>query len=464
MMATNPAERFEMIRDSLLDTGLTFDEMSYYQKNFFKDSLGLSDVGELAALMSGDMDLVAGATEDSAQSMIEAKKRAQDMATMQEKLNILLTQVIPIIEPFVDKMIELTSEMAEGSEEYAEYIQMIGGLVLGIAGITKAYNTVTAIFEAGNGAVGGLIGKIKDVIIERGADALATFFQAKAQNELNDAQEGGGTSLKKLGKAASKGAKGLLAIGAAALMIGAGIGLAALGTAELVKAFMGLGDAAPYAAIGIGLLMIPFVAFFAAAAVIVYTGVGPAIAGVFLAMGAAALLLGGGIAIAAIGMAQLVTAFTGLAPLIPMMAILPAIFGSLAGSMMLLANPLAIVGMAALTATMLATAAAANLMGEEFAKSVNTITESIEAIPTQKNVEFQASMGALAAASAAAAILGTVNVVTQAMGVGNTTQSKKDSDVYKMELPIVLDGKEIDKKIIELVGGAARDAAAGRGF
>ena len=50
------------------------------------------------------------------------------------------------------------------------------------------------------------------------------------------------------------------------------------------------------------------------------------------------------------------------------------------------------------------------------------------------------------------------------MGVGNTTQSKKDSDVYKMELPIVLDGKEIDKKIIELVGGAARDAAAGRGF
>jgi hypothetical protein len=31
-----------------------------------------------------------------------------------------------------------------------------------------------------------------------------------------------------------------------------------------------------------------------------------------------------------------------------------------------------------------------------------------------------------------------------------------------MELPIMLDGKEIDRKIVELVGGAARDASAGR--
>jgi hypothetical protein len=36
------------------------------KRTFYKDSLGLSDVGELAALMSGDMDLVAGATQDSA--------------------------------------------------------------------------------------------------------------------------------------------------------------------------------------------------------------------------------------------------------------------------------------------------------------------------------------------------------------------------------------------------------------
>ena len=42
-----------MIRQALEQTGLSFDEMSYYQKEFYKNSLGLSDVGELAMIMSG---------------------------------------------------------------------------------------------------------------------------------------------------------------------------------------------------------------------------------------------------------------------------------------------------------------------------------------------------------------------------------------------------------------------------
>jgi hypothetical protein len=34
MTATDPAERFEMIRNSVLDAGLAFDDMSYYQRKF----------------------------------------------------------------------------------------------------------------------------------------------------------------------------------------------------------------------------------------------------------------------------------------------------------------------------------------------------------------------------------------------------------------------------------------------
>lgn len=39
MMATDPAERFDMIRQALEQTGLSFDEMSYYQKNSTKTLL-----------------------------------------------------------------------------------------------------------------------------------------------------------------------------------------------------------------------------------------------------------------------------------------------------------------------------------------------------------------------------------------------------------------------------------------
>ena len=130
MMATDPAERFEMIRDSLLDTGLSFDEMSYFQRNFFKDALGLSDVTELAALMSGEMDLVAGATQESSQSLLEAGRRAREMASFQERLNMLFVQMIPIITPVVDLLSDLTLFLSAAADEGT----FLNGVVKALAG------------------------------------------------------------------------------------------------------------------------------------------------------------------------------------------------------------------------------------------------------------------------------------------------------------------------------------------
>ena len=127
MMATDPAERFGMIRDSILDAGLSFGEMSYYQKNFYKESLGLKDVNELALMMSGNIDLMAGATQQSEQSMIDAAKRARDMATMQEKLNMALAQMIPIIIPLIDAFSKMTSFIADNMDVIKP---MIGVLII----------------------------------------------------------------------------------------------------------------------------------------------------------------------------------------------------------------------------------------------------------------------------------------------------------------------------------------------
>ena len=103
MMATNPAERFEMIRDSLSSAGLEFDNMSYYQTKFYADSLGLSDVSELALIMSGNTETLAGATEKSAQSYADAAKRAQTMQSFQENLNAVFVQLIPVMTSVIDK-------------------------------------------------------------------------------------------------------------------------------------------------------------------------------------------------------------------------------------------------------------------------------------------------------------------------------------------------------------------------
>ena len=490
MMATNPAERFGMIRDSILDAGLSFDEMSYYQKNFYKDSLGLSDVGELAALMSGDMDLVTGATEQTGKQLIDTRNRAHEMATMQENLNTVLANMIPIITPLIDLMKDITEGMAKN----ADVAKALGYGLIAVAGAyllirgalkaakvaTVAYNFVMGVANLiGLTSLGGLMASIK----AKYAEVIATNFQKKAQDNLNKSGAIGS-------KISANTVKTMLSIGAASLAIGVGIGLAAYGTAQLALAFKDLGAAAPWAAAGIGLLMIPFVAFFAAAAFIVYSGVGPLTAGVFLAMGAAALLLGAGIAIAGLGMSFLVKSFAGfeVEQLFAMAAAMVAFSASMyvfAVAAMMVGNPLAIAGIIALTAGLLGMAFALTLIEElivnvasafesffgaianpQTADNIKQISDAIQAIPVRKNIEFAASMSALAAANTAAAVAGTVNAVASTITGQDTTQQNKSNlskQPQQITVNLMLDKVKLATIVKEINGESAKDAIAGRG-
>ena len=97
----------------------------------------------------------------------------------------------------------------------------------------------------------------------------------------------------------------ILALGAAVLLLGYGINLAATGMATLVMAFSGLGDAVWPAVAALGLLIIPFVALMVVAGFALSSGVLPAFALAMLALGTAALMMGAGIALAAFGLSLL---------------------------------------------------------------------------------------------------------------------------------------------------------------
>ena len=146
MMATNPAERFEMIRDSIMDSGLAFDDMSYYQKQFYADSLGLKDVSELALLMSDNIGLMDGAVQQSQQSMVDAAQRARDLQTVQEKLQTAFIQLIPVVMPLIDLFANMASFIADNME----VIRPLIGLLI-ILGSLFA-------LASGAGAAGGAAG------------------------------------------------------------------------------------------------------------------------------------------------------------------------------------------------------------------------------------------------------------------------------------------------------------------
>ena len=138
MMATDPAERFGMIRDAITSTGLSFDDMSYYQKQFYTNSLGLSDVGDLALMMSGNMDMMSGSSNESAAALIEQKQRAQDLMTVQEKINAMFAENSEL-------MIDYLGYIESAASFMQKYGKVIG---LGVAiGLESAFRRVWVMYN-----------------------------------------------------------------------------------------------------------------------------------------------------------------------------------------------------------------------------------------------------------------------------------------------------------------------------
>ena len=293
MMTTNPAERFDMIRDAILNTGLTFDDMSYYQRKFFTEAANLESVADLAKVMRGDFSGMAGDVMKSSDEFEKLAERTKAVQDIQQRFKTLLVSFIPVFEPLIKNLEELMSKMSD--EEFREMGEGIMGAVMVFAEtlvaiiphldmIAKAFGVMMlgkgavglTKFAGSIGGMGDNIGKFMDMA-KKGKTAIGGFFakmvksgesvaaatdavtdmssavnsQALVSNVAADATENLTGSMQRNAPAAKGAGKGLIDLGIAALLMGAGIGLAALGVAELVKAFNGLGDAAYPAALGI---------------------------------------------------------------------------------------------------------------------------------------------------------------------------------------------------------------------
>jgi len=162
MMETDPSARFEQIRDAILDTGLSFDEMGYQQRNFYRDALNLGSVSELAAVLSGDMESVTGETMKSSQQLKELRDRARETASFQEKLNAVFAQLAPILTPIIDGFSGILKFVSDNITVF----KILSGVLIGLVG----------------GPLGAVIGGIAMLMssIETGNDEvslLGSYFQ-----------------------------------------------------------------------------------------------------------------------------------------------------------------------------------------------------------------------------------------------------------------------------------------------
>jgi hypothetical protein len=183
--------------------------------------------------------------------------------------------------------------LAEWAGEYPKVAKTIGGILMGLAAVT------TGLLLLGKAIV-----FVKALTMSTGAGGIVGALVGKGA-----ASAGPSVVLTKIGTAATAGAKGFLALGAAALMVGAGIAVAAFGVSKFVLAFKDMSPEQIHAVtIALGTFTLGLTIMILVLSKIAKASAQAGIA--LIPLGAAIALIGGGLGVAAWGASLLVQSFS----------------------------------------------------------------------------------------------------------------------------------------------------------
>lgn len=367
----DPAEAIQLLKDSMDASGKSFDDMPNAMKRVVAEAAGFQDVGEAARIFGMDSLEAAEAMEEQAATQEQLTEASRSFLDIQTKIQLMMAQLVPVIMPVID---------------------VLGIFIDGIARLASTDGGKLVLLVAAVGTVvvgvGIVIGMFTLKVMANLALIKQAFWGVKNSAEetkeaMQDADKAGakkfGETIKAIGEAAKNSWREILAFGAAILMIGGGIALAALGLAELVSAFQGLTGGQALGALG-GLIVVMggFVIMLKILATASLVAVGP-----MLALGAAVALIGLGIGIAAAGLSLLVSSFKDLAgpQLVAAGLALAGIaigVGLLVVSLSGLGNPLAAAG----AAVLLTVGGAIALIGAGIGLAAAGVSLLMKEIPT----------------------------------------------------------------------------------
>ncbi len=503
MQATDPVERFEMLRGALDEAGLTFDNMTYYQRKFYAEQMGMS-VEDLALAMAGDMGELGDEVGRTSSDYVDMAERAREMGTFQEKLQATFMKFIPILTPLIDKInvwldalggteTEITT-LVPWLEDLAEIFEFIAYVITDILMPNWEIFMVLGVLHL-TGLLGPLIAKIGTLamsLLTRLIPSLAAV----------------GTTTTTTSATMAPAVPIILAVGAAFLMMGLGIGIAATGVAILVTSLTQAGELLPmilgFLIVASAVGLVAMAALYGLASSLIAAGAGATFAiGPLLGVGAAFLMIGLAIGAAALGMALLIdslvlmanaesvesllgvsTAITSIGA--ALLGAIPAVWGmsiALAALMPSLealdaigVDVSSLFGGGGDTATDAANAAAVVDMAEAMenidpeapevmADSMDRMVNSINRLDDAKAKDvtevlenaIQYSGQVMAARTGAAGNVGrTIRpAANQFQMLGNVPQSAtQGSDrPYEVTIKLELDGEVLSEKVVGLIGG-----------
>ena len=306
MLTASDDERITLMKEAISMSGKQWESMERFEKKAIANAAGISDLNE-ASKMFGKTSLENTKQQaEAAQVQKTLAEQAESVSLATDKMKSGLNGLMIAVEPLVSGLIYLGSALSQvirimnfvfsWGGSFPTFGAIATSVILFIA--TKASLLGKAFGYVGS-KIGNIFPKIKQFVT--GAESAA-----KSGETIS-------SSLRTVGQAAKEAAIGILAIGAAALMIGGGIGLAALGMSKLVASFKDLTGILGGLA-SITLLMFGFILIIGklGAVSLLFTAPIAGLAGALMAIGAAAALIGAGIGAAAAGIGYMVNGVANL--------------------------------------------------------------------------------------------------------------------------------------------------------
>lgn len=338
VMETDPTERMKKLSDGLRDSGKSFDQMSYYERKAIASAAGLADVNELALVMAGNFDGMAGQANKSSAEIQELAAQSKEFNNLQDEMNQLMRTfalqmqwVVPLIKDLAQRWQELNPLTQRGILLFlalAPALKVLG-FFFGPLG-TAIKGTATAFGFMGPAA-------------QKGGKAVKKSSKSIAKGITNISQ------------AATTGSKGLLTLSVVLLALGASIAISAYGISFLVAEFakMNAGKilASSVAIVAFGFAMATMIGSVSALIAGPQAALVAGAVGVILAVGFAALMAGFGVSLLVNSLTgflnvltpeKMGTAVVGLWSLIGALTV--AAMGSYA--MIILAGAISLVGLA----------------------------------------------------------------------------------------------------------------------
>jgi hypothetical protein len=147
---TDPTKRMQMLSDATRQAGLSFDQMSYYQRKAIAEAAGLQDVNELALVMKGRFDLVAGSVNQNASEIEKLAEENKRYKTVQQELQ----QVMRSLAGPVTAVLKGIKGILHFMQEHTVVIKVFAGVIIGLKVAMVSLKIAAFAAQAGFAAFG----------------------------------------------------------------------------------------------------------------------------------------------------------------------------------------------------------------------------------------------------------------------------------------------------------------------